>query len=67
MMPTYDALPPHLQIVATEMANAAREAMRERGFKPDNSDDAARFDEACAVFLTKAYNYADAAAHNTAS
>ncbi len=51
MMSTFEALAPLHQEVARAMANGAREAMREHGFAPLNDDNAARLNEACAVFL----------------
>jgi hypothetical protein len=51
LMRIYEAMPRPMQEIARDMANAARLAMRDAGFRPANDDRAARFDEACAVFL----------------
>lgn len=51
LMPTYESLPPKAQEVARAMSDAARQSMMDAGLWPLGNDDAARFDEACAVFL----------------
>lgn len=51
LMSTYDRLPYAKKQIARRMADAARKAMTESGAPPLNDDNAAHFDEACAVFL----------------
>lgn len=51
LMPTVDAMNPRHQEVVKAMSDAAREALREYGFKPLNNDHCAIFDEACGVYL----------------
>ena len=51
LMDTFDSLPPNQQEIARAISDAARQELRERGVKPRNDDEAARFDEACAKFV----------------
>jgi len=51
LMRNYEALPPKAQEIAKAMSDAARQAMRDVGLWPLNNDHAARFDEACAIYL----------------
>lgn len=53
LMSTFDSLSPEHQEIARDMANAARDAMKAAGYAPHNDDRAARFDEACAVYLAE--------------
>lgn len=50
-MQTYESLSQEKQAIAKAMADAARAALKAHGIEPANDDSAARFDEACAVFL----------------
>lgn len=52
-MATYERLTRQDQSLARSMADAAREVLRDAGVRPTGDDDAARFDEACAVFLVR--------------
>jgi hypothetical protein len=56
LMPTFETLSTHSMAVVRAMSDAAREALRDAGIKPRNDDAAARFDEACAVFLVVSMN-----------
>jgi hypothetical protein len=51
LMKTFDSLPPEAQEVVRQMSNTARAALRANGIQPRNDDEAARLDEACAVFF----------------
>lgn len=51
LMKTFEGLIEQHQEIARQMSNAARAVLEQHNRKPDNSDHAARFDEACAVYL----------------
>lgn len=53
LMTTFDRLTDQQRAVAKAMSDAAREVLRENAITPKNDDHAARFDEACAVFLVR--------------
>lgn len=53
IMKSFDSLSAEDQAIAKAMSDAARTALIDNGIKPSNDDSAARFDEACAVFLVE--------------
>lgn len=51
LMNTFEALSKDEQEIVNQIADAARDALRDNDIKPLNDDRAAFFDEACAKFF----------------